>query len=74
MLQTRASLADDMPAVAKKKPSHLLYGDVDSLAKATAALSDARVLVPRRKTFYGAEEVWFELEDGKILGLAEHDA
>ena len=72
MLQTQRSLADDLPAVAKKRPSHLLYGDVASLAKASSALAHARVLVPRRKTFYGADEIWFELADGNILGLAEH--
>src|SRR4051794_19077849 len=69
MLQTQASLTEDLSAVAKKKPSHLLYGDVASLSAAEKALSHARVIVPRRKTFYGAHEIWFELEDGVILGL-----
>ena len=72
MLQTRSSLAEDMQAVAEQKPSHLLYGDVDSLEAAETALSHARVIVPRRKTFYGATEIWWELESGVILGLAEH--
>jgi len=72
MLQTRDSLAEDMSATAKKKPSHLLYGDVDSLTAAEKALSHARVIVPRRKTFYGATEIWWELEDGVILGLCEN--
>ncbi len=72
MLQSRASLAEDLPPVAKKKPSHLLYGEVASLAAAEKTLSAATVLVPRRKTFYGANETWFELENGIILGLAEH--
>ena len=72
MLQTRASLAEDLPAVHAKKPSHLLYGDVASLKAAAQALSHAKLLVPERKTFYGANEIWFELSDGMILGLAEH--
>jgi hypothetical protein len=72
MLQTRASLVDDLPAVAELTPTHLLYADVASVAEATKALSGARVLVPRRKTFYGATEAWVELEGGAILGLAEH--
>ena len=72
MLQTRANLAEDLPAVAATKPSHLLYGEVASLSDGERALSRARVLVPRRKTFYGAFEVWFELENSAILGLAEH--
>lgn len=72
MLQTRASLAEDLPAVAEKNPNYLLYGDVESLAAASESLAHARVLVPLRKTFYGADEIWFELENGVILGLARH--
>jgi hypothetical protein len=72
MLQTRSSLAEDMVVVERRKPTHLLYGDVESLNVAEKALSHARVVVPRRKTFYGATEIWWELEDGVILGLAEH--
>ena len=71
MLQTRTSLADDLPAVARRKPSHLLYADVPSLAKATKALGKTKLLVPRRTTFYGANEMWFQLADGQILGIAE---
>jgi hypothetical protein len=71
MLQTRASLAEDLPEVAKKKPSTLLYADVKSLAQASKRLAHARVLVPERKTFYGATEIWIETESGQILGLAE---
>ena len=72
MLQTRESLAEDLPAVLAREPSFLLYGTVDSLADAQASLPSAEVLVPERKTFYGATEIWFELPGGKILGLAEH--
>ena len=71
MLQTKKSLAADMPSVAKRKPRSLLYADVSSLAEAKKALRGAKILVPRRKTFYGATEAWLELEGGVILGLAE---
>ena len=71
MLQTAASLAEDLPAIAKREPDHLLYADVPSLAKATKVLETAKVLVPERKTFYGANEIWFELPGGAILGAAE---
>lgn len=73
MLQTRASLAEDLPMVAKNKPSFLLYADVDSLKKARAALEGVKVLVEERTTFYGATESWVELPGGTILGLAKHD-
>lgn len=72
MLQTRESVADDLPIIAKKRPAFVLYADVPSLATAKKAFRGATVLVPRRKTFYGAVESWLELSDGVILGLSEH--
>jgi hypothetical protein len=42
------------------------------LEAAEQALASARVIVPRRKTFHGATEIWWEIENGVILGLAEH--
>lgn len=73
MLQTQKSLAEDLPAVAARHPTYILYADVASLTEAKKALHGAEVLVPRRKTFYGATEAWLELEGKVILGLAEHD-
>ncbi|MFZ5892380.1 MAG: hypothetical protein ACOY0T_15075 [Myxococcota bacterium] len=72
MLQTRKSLEEDLPDVAKLRPSYLLYADVKSLAAAKKALPDARVIVAQRTTFYGANEAWLGLAGGGVLGLAEH--
>jgi hypothetical protein len=72
MLQSKTSFAEDLPAVAKRRPSALFYADVASLADAKKALRGAKVLVPRRKTFYGATEAWLELEGRVVIGLAEH--
>jgi hypothetical protein len=72
MLQTRKSLAEDLPDVAARRPASLLYADVPSLTDAKKALRGAEVLVYRRKTFYGATEAWLELAGKVILGLAEH--
>ena len=72
MLQTRASLAEDLPEIAQRKPSAMLYGDVRSLADSKRALREAKVLIAQRKTFYGASEAWLELPGGTFLGLAEH--
>jgi hypothetical protein len=72
MMQTRASLSEDLPVVARKKPSFLLYADVTQLAKARQALGNATVLVEERTTFYGARESWLQLDNGVILGLSEH--
>src|SRR3954471_11162334 len=73
MLQTKRSLAEDLPDVAAPRPTHLLYADVSSLTEAKEALRSATVIVPRRKTFYGATEAWLELDGNVILGLAQHD-
>ncbi len=72
MLQTKKSLAADLPSVAAKKPSVLLYADVPSLTEAKKSLRGAKVGVARRKTFYGTTEAWLELEGKVILGLAQH--
>ena len=71
MLQTRASIAADVPAVAALAPACALYCDVDSLDAAVAAVEGATVLVPRRKTFYGADEVWVRDPGGAVVGFAE---
>jgi hypothetical protein len=72
MLQTRASLADDLPDVAARRPGYLLYSDVPSLDEAKKALPGARCIVEQRTTFYGATEAWLELAGGTILCLAQH--
>ena len=72
MMQTRASLAADLPKVAALAPTSVLYVDVVSLDAAAAAIEGAEVLVPERKTFYGAREIWFRDAAGQIVGLSEH--
>lgn len=72
MLQTRASLKQDLPEIAERDPGHLLYAETASLARAKKALPTARVIIDERTTFYGAKESWLELDGGVFLGLAEH--
>ncbi|MEO7093236.1 MAG: VOC family protein [Polyangiales bacterium] len=72
MLQTRASLAADLPAVAAHQPTSVLYVDVEALGPAAKAIEGAEVLVPERKTFYGAREIWVRDPQGQIVGLSEH--
>jgi uncharacterized glyoxalase superfamily protein PhnB len=71
MLQTRASIADDMPKLVELGVTHMLYADVASLDDAMASLGSAEVVVPRRKTFYGADEIWVRDPSGTIIGFAE---
>lgn len=73
MLQTKSSLAKDVPAIAALGPQSLTYIDVDSLDDAEKAMKAAEILVPRRTTFYGAEETYYRLASGHVIGLAQHD-
>ena len=72
MLQTRRSLAKDLPAVAALSPSMVLYADVTSLDETLRALGPVELLVPRRTTFYGAHEVALRDASGQIVVFAEH--
>jgi hypothetical protein len=71
MLQTRASIAGDMPKVVETGVTHMLYADVASLDDVIASLGSAEVVVPRRKTLYGADEIWVRDLSGTIIGFAE---
>ncbi len=73
MLQTKDSIKEDIPDIAKRNPSVGLYADVDSITKTQPSLAGAELIVDQRKTFYGATESWFVLPGGTVLGLAEHD-
>lgn len=69
MLQTQASLVDDLPPIAARKPKHLLYLDVDD-ADVEAKKADRAPLVGPRDTPYGKREAWFEDAAGNVYGLA----
>lgn len=73
MLQSRASVTADLSAIGKDlaRDAVLLYMDVENLDQVLADMQDAQVIVPRRKTFYGAEEVWFRTHSGHVLGFAQ---
>ena len=71
MLQSQASLAVDLPAIAARKPSVVLYADVASIDEAIAAMNGPEVIVPRRTTFYGATEIGVVDPAGNVVLLAE---
>jgi uncharacterized glyoxalase superfamily protein PhnB len=73
MLQTRESLAEDLPAVRAIGSASALYVDVPSIAEAVAACKGARVLIRDRTTFYGARETWVVDPAGVVVGFAEHE-
>ncbi len=70
MLQTRASAQEDTQAVTGGVRSSLLYLSVADLAPVLAACATAPVAVPRRTTFYGADEIYLHDPAGNIIGFA----
>lgn len=74
MLQTRDSLAEDLPPVAALSPLWLTYVDVDFIAATAAAIQGQDVIVPLRSTFYGAQEIWVRTSEGAVIGYAESPA
>jgi len=71
MLQTVASLKADIPAVAPGIGTSLLYIEVEDLAAMEAATAGYEVVVPRRTTFYGADEVFVREPGGNVVGFAQ---
>lgn len=73
MYQTRDSIHADLPAVADGlvMRGSLLFIEVDDLDAVERALEGAEVLVPRRKTAYGAEEVFVREPAGNVVGFAQ---
>jgi uncharacterized glyoxalase superfamily protein PhnB len=71
MLQTEASVAADLPAVAARKPQVVLFVEVDSLKAALAATKKHEVLVRTRETFYGMREACVLDPSGTIVIFAE---
>ena len=51
----------------------LLYLQVSDLNAVIAAIDPATIVVPRRKTFYGADEFFVRAEGGHIVGFAAFD-
>ena len=73
MLQTRSSVADDMPTVAKQIGRHgtCLYVEVESIDATIEKLDGLDVFMPKRKAFYGAIEIGFREPGGHFVTFAE---
>ena len=72
MMQTRASVAADCPAIANAATNVVLYADVSSLDDAVLAVKGAEVLVPVRETPYGTREIFVRDAASNVLGFAQH--
>jgi hypothetical protein len=74
MFQTRASSAEDTGDITANVRASVLYFNVGTIDDVLAALGDADIAVPRRTTFYGADEVWVRDPAGTVVGFAAFPA
>jgi len=83
MYQTLASIETDLGPAAERSghgglPAHLagstatLFIEVDTLDPVVEALEEADVVVPRRQTFYGMDEIFVRAPCGTLVGFAAH--
>jgi uncharacterized glyoxalase superfamily protein PhnB len=72
MYQTIDSVAADLPALASlPRGGSILFIEVDDITAIERAMAGADIVVPRRSTFYGAEEVFAREPGGHLVGFAE---
>jgi uncharacterized glyoxalase superfamily protein PhnB len=72
MLQSRASLERDVPAIAAGPHRAVLYFEVADLAPLREALAGWPLAAPERTTFYGARELIVRDPEGHVIFLAAH--
>ncbi len=72
MLQTYASAAEDVPAVAELAAgsSSVIYVEVDDLNVVRSVADALGEVVPERTTFYGAREIGLRSPGGHVLIFA----
>ena len=75
MYQTLESIAADAPQLASRdfQANSNLFIEVDDIDAVEAALKGIEPVVPRRKTFYGATEIYVREPAGHVIGFAEFD-
>jgi len=73
MYQSFASVQKDSAFLAQqyRRGPTFLYIEVDSLDELIAATKGAKVVMPERKTFYGAREIGVTDPAGHVLTFAE---
>ncbi|HEV2150232.1 MAG TPA: VOC family protein [Longimicrobiaceae bacterium] len=72
MYQTRESVAEDVPPLADTPlGGSLLFVQVDDLDAVERALEGVEPVVPRRKTFYGADELIVREPAGNAVTFAQ---
>ena len=71
MYQSRASVAKDVPAFAKRKLGQAnLYLEVNDLPAVEHAVKGIKLALAKRKTFYGATEIGVQDPAGNVIIFA----
>ena len=78
MYQSKASVDADLPASGApddlgeelERGTATLFIEVDRLEDVIGALGETEVLVPRRQTFYGMDEIFVRPPCGTVVGFA----
>ncbi len=71
MYQSRESVRKDIPALAGAPAGATLYIEVDDVAGVQRAVQGAEIVVPRRRTFYGADEIGVREPGGNAVIFAQ---
>ena len=73
MYQSRASVANDVPAVAAGARGHstALFLEVSDVAAVERAVDGLEIVLPRRRTFYGMDEVGVREPGGHVVIFAQ---
>ena len=72
MYQTSASIADDVPALAgSPQRGSFLFIEVDDVAAVENIVPASAQVIPRRKTFYGSDELIVREPGGNVVGFAQ---
>ncbi|WP_394844239.1 hypothetical protein LZC95_45200 [Pendulispora brunnea] len=72
MLQSFASVAKDVEPIAADTYRSALYITVDDLKPIRKALKGVPLVVPERRTFYGADEIIVRDPAGNVISFAHH--
>lgn len=72
MYQSRASIEDDIPGLAEDivGQTSTLFIEVEAIDPIEEALEGVEVVVPRRETFYGMDEIFVRAPCGTVVGFA----
>ena len=78
MLQTRASLDAEVDGqglserMRQPPGGGVLYIDVEDLEAIRTRVKEFEVVIPHRRTAYGADELWLREPGGNLIGFARH--